>query len=205
MQKRVLAPLLSLLALANASAATLNIGNFDFTFGSGKELLFVDRWDQPLTEGFVTLVGIPDGNPVPNDVRNLQNVAVNTWLWSDEVRIGPHNSPSASGIFVSAISVTNDGAWTGVPLYLMVTDQAFSQFAMLSTGLTFTKDDNPPPPDSQFYTLHRDDVIIGELSTVSPPIDPFWEANALRLVAVPEPSAALLSLIALVSLMRRRR
>lgn len=210
MQKRVLAPLLSLYALiASSPAATLNVGNFDFVFGSGNELLLVDKLDQPLTEGFVSLVGIPDGDPVPGDVRSLQNLAFSTWLWSDFVNIGPHNSPSASGIFASAISVSNDGAWTGVPIYLLVGNRedfaSSDHFGMLSTGISFNKDDNPPPPDSHFYYMREDDVLIGEIVTINPPINTDWNAKALRLVPVPEPSIGMLSLIALLSLLARRR
>lgn len=191
------------IGLTSAHAATLNIGNFDFSF-SGTEVLFVDNAGAPITDGFVALYQFAEA---PTDAS-----AIGADGLLGSVRIGPGNSPGGFGAFVGPIDVPNDGSLTGVPLFLVVgngADAASSTaIGVLATGKSFSKGDVPPPPDSQFYTAAGGDVLIGELgdgvvdaSAVGGPAA--FNAKVVKLV--PEPSSTLLFGLAGLALFIRRK
>lgn len=191
--------------MGSAPAATINFASFDFQFGSGNELLFVDDSGAPLTSGFLSLLGIHEGAPVPTDVLSLR-VLASRYQQSEPVLIDSSTAPGGIGFVNAPLTVLNDGSWTGVPLYLVVGNgpniESSTFFGFFDLKTSFTKDDTPPP-DSQFYTARAEDVLIGEVATttIDPGAGPTWPARALYLV--PEPSS--LSLLSLAFLLTNRR
>lgn len=190
------------LSIGTAQAATINFGNFDFAFGSGDELLFVDNSGAPITTGYIALYTF---NEAP---RSIADVLGGQLLTS--VELGPANSPGGIGFINTPLTVVNDGALTAAPLYIVLgSEDDFGEVcAVLDTGLSFAKADSPPPPDAQFYTAHADDVVLGIVDRV--PMDgshfggPIFQANVLR--CIPEPThAMLLGLAGLGLFVRRRR
>jgi hypothetical protein len=187
----------SLAFMATANAATLNVGNSNFAF-DGNDLLFLDNAGNPLTSGFVALSTTPDPSGI---------------VTGSLVTINPGNSPGGIGIFNSPLNAVNNGALTGVNLFILVGDgldvASSSQFGALNTGVAFVKADTPPPPDSQFYTALSGHVVLGTVGSVT--VDgsalggpATYNTTGLRLV--PEPSSTLLfGLAGLALLIRRRR
>lgn len=192
------------IGLTSAHAATINFGNFDFAFGSGNELLVVDNSGAPITEGFIALYQFAEA---PTDAS-----AIGADGLLSSVAIGPANAPGGIGFINTPLTVANDGALTGVPLFVVIgngADAASSdQFGVLATGLSFSKADNPPPPDSQFYTASAADVRLGEVSTADVDGSGLGGGafNAQVLKLTPEPSSTMLfGLAGLALLIRRKR
>lgn len=192
------------IGLTSAHAATINFGNFDFAFGSGDELLIVDNSGAPITSGFIALYQFSEA---PTDASAIGAEGLLT-----SVEIGAANAPGGIGFINTPLTVANDGTLTGVPLFVVIgngSDAGSSdQFGVLATGLSFTKADSPPPPDSQFYTASADDIRLGELSQAS--VDGsalgggVFNASVLKLT--PEPSSTMLfGLAGLALLIRRKR
>lgn len=203
---------LALIALGSlvgvgAQAATLNVNNFGSLTGGSPSLVLLDNAGNPLTAGSVALYTFASTPTSPADVLAGNQLAI------DVLNAGNNPGP---GAYVSALSAANDGSLNGQNLFLVISDgpnpASSTGWGVIDTGLSFSKADTPPPPESLLYQLSTGATVVPGLGSITP-VTVDWsgfggpaalQTSGLQLV--PEPSSTLLfGLAGLALLIRRKR
>lgn len=196
-----------ILTLASAIycySASIDVTNFG---GSSSDVVITDNTGVPIANVFSYILTL--SGEVPTSIESLRTL--NPQLLSV--------NNDAAGIVPGGFSNSFSGEGNNENIYVLFMDAAdiasSSQFGLVSTGEVFNLE-VPPAIDSNNYLLGdpKGAALIGQFGgaattsvdwTDTTGIDSVGSAT-FRLVAIPEPSAALLAGLALVGgLVRRRR
>jgi len=201
-------------AIAGANAGTISLDTL--VDGNGHDYVFRDMSGVNMSSGIVT-VGVfstlSDGVIASQSFSTLVNdfTVLGSDLFND---IDPPFTEPVAGMTSIDTNYGAPGANQGKTIYILVannssTISASSQFFLLRTTSTIDAD---APSDSNTLSLATSTVVFGTaqnngvydgdsigLSATQP------ATNAINMVAVPEPSAALLGAFGSVALLRRRR
>ncbi|MBB5352535.1 hypothetical protein HNR46_002781 [Haloferula luteola] len=197
MKMKLIGSLVGALAIAGANAATITLTNFDGTNFSG----VVDS-----SGSILNSVGFASIGTFSSDPTSIDDL-------SSFVQFGNSLSVGANSFISGDInqSLTSGDSYVGGSVYVVIgngTDLATSTefFVWKATsnpsGNVYTEDAPIGGPDTVSLQTSTGTVLIGGTTTAD-----FGGGSqtAFQLVAVPEPSVALLGALGLLGLARRRR
>ncbi|MGJ8696549.1 MAG: PEP-CTERM sorting domain-containing protein [Verrucomicrobiaceae bacterium] len=208
--KRLIKLSAAIAVVTSAQGASVTINNIT---GSGNDLAIGDLAGMPLGAGFVAIYTFSPGN-VPSTAALLKANGVNGLLGiapfdsTDGVNL---NSPDP-GAFTFDYTITNDSIRD---LYVVLGNNSSvadaTGLGLLNPSIQLDGDDTGSPTgDTATYNAEGGaEILIGTSArgdvNWSDTVGSSYNTNILTLEGVPEPSAALLSGIALFGLMIRRR
>lgn len=189
-----------------AHGSTVVVQNSEFEFDHS-ELLLADYDGGPLRDGFIALIGIPEGNPIPWNAATLRRAA-RVGLANEPVPVLP-NSPGESGLLYVELEIANSGEWNDIPLYLFIGNSpnvwTSRYFAILDTDLRLST--SHPDQYPLKYRMTREDVVRGAIGFETVDTSPLGgpsQYSSIGLSFIPEPaSSGLLALSTIILVLRR--
>jgi hypothetical protein len=197
---------------ANASAASFQVTNL---LDGQTDRLYADPSGVPLQSGIATLGYFPSGFSVStnvgiSDLINNFTVVTSGTIGGLSESLGGGYAGYVEGQFVQPFTINFGSPLIGRPVYTFLGNGATlaqsTAFALYQSG-TFSED--VPIPGDYTSRSYIGSPVIGTFGLSAPINYPFngfaTQYPTLKLVAVPEPSAALLGAIGCTALLRRRR
>jgi len=209
MKKTLITALFSLLLAAASSAATIAVGRGGATNGytvfegflngvAGKNL--------SITGGFYIAVGTYATEPVITNVAQFQSAVANFQVFASA------NSPTTGTTLgsVTGSFVATNAAFNGAPLYILIgngtTRENSTSFAILKGNPTaFNFPATAGQPSGSGTVTLTGAAVASPVGFAGRQVEVAGAPDTLVLGFAPEPSSALLGLLGVVGLMRRRR
>jgi hypothetical protein len=220
-----LLPLITVLSLTSAKAATFYVSNL---VDLNTDVLFQETGatNAPLLNGGIVAIGYFSSNAyVPSSSLAVIGTTISDFTIVTSALTGSASAQlsvagqagyvDAAGFSVGTI--TNVSPLFGRTIYVFVGNQstlgASTAFALQAVGVI--ADDTPVPGGNEYFTRPSSTIpvpVIGQINTNAYTGEPFPSGGAgvqsfdtLQLIAIPEPSTLLLASLGVLGLLRRRR
>ena len=199
----LVAAMMSLLLAGTASAATISVGRGGATNGYA---VFNGDTNLSLTGGFYIAVGTYSSAPVITTTASLISAVADFNVFASVL------SPT-SGTTIGSVTgsfVATNAAFNSAPLYFLIgngtTRENSTAFAILSGDPTpFAFPATAGQASGSGTVTLSGAAVASPLANAGTELDIASAPDRLNLVAIPEPSTALLGFLGLAGLIRRRR
>lgn len=192
-----------------SNAATVTLANVQG--GPGVDILWADLDGNPLTSGSVS-VGYFSATVTEVDISTIEGLFDNLANFTTLQSAVPGTSTAfaAPGYLAEEPTTFSPAGLIGRNLYAIATDAASLGAALETSGFSLFRVspilEDVPLPNDYVANPAGGTIILGEAGTYTGDLGlGEGDTATLNLVAVPEPSAALLGALGALGLLRRRR